>query len=211
MKKVALSLLLVGALYAGTTHTGKVLETLNSGGYSYMKVQDGKKSYWIAMTQRAVKAGDTIHYSEQGWMKNFHSKTLNRTFATILFAGDTTKTTKVQLQTMKPDIMHSKYQTKGTKSLAELFKYRKEYTNTKVTVRGKVTKVSEAIMGKNWVHIEDGSRFANMDNLVFTTTKNPPKVGDIIYAKGVAVADKDFGYGYFYPLIIEKATFSNKN
>ncbi|HFB53412.1 MAG TPA: hypothetical protein ENJ67_01655 [Sulfurimonas autotrophica] len=211
MKKIALTLLLAIGLYAATTHSAKVLETMNSGGYSYIKVQDKNQKYWIAMTQRAVKVGDTIRYSEQGWMQNFHSKTLNHTFDKILFAADVNAPQQVQHKKTPSDIIHSKYQEKSTQSIAELFKERAKYANTKVTVKGKVTKVSEAIMGLNWVHIEDGSRYKGMDDLVFTTKENPPKVGDIVYAKGVAVKDKDFGYGYFYPLIIQEATFSSKN
>ena len=210
MKKIALILLLAIGLYAATIHSAKVLQTMNSGGYTYMQVQDKNQKYWVAMTQRDVKAGDTIRYLEQGWMPNFHSKTLNRTFDKILFAADITAKKAPKKQT-KPDIMHSKYQEKGTQNIAELFKERAKYANTKVTVKGKVTKVSQAIMKLNWVHIEDGSRYKGMDDLVFTTTQNPPKVGDIVYAKGVAVKDKDFGYGYFYPLIIQEATFSLKN
>jgi len=174
-----------------------------------MKVQDGKKSYWIAMTQRAVKPGDTINYSEQGWMKNFHSKTLNRTFDTILFAGDTTSTKQQpQIQETKPDIMDSKYKTDKSVTIAQLFKERSKYANAKVTVRGKVTKVSEAIMGLNWVHIQDGSRFKGMNDLVFTTKTAAPKLGDVVNAEGKVVIDKDFGYGYFYPIIIQEASFS---
>jgi len=210
MKKTLLTLLLSVGLYAATIHNAKVLQTMNSGGYTYMKVQDKNQKYWVAITQRDVKAGDIIRYSEQGWMPNFHSKTLNRTFDKILFAADVTAH-KAPKKEIKPDIMHSQYQEKGTQNIAELFKERTKYADTKVTVKGKVTKVSQAIMRLNWVHIEDGSRYKGMDDLVFTTTQNPPKVGDIVYAKGVAVKDKDFGYGYFYPLIIQKATFSSEN
>jgi len=209
MKKIALSLILGLSLYAGTVHQAKVQETLNSGGYTYMKVKDGNNIYWIAMTQRNTKVGDTIKYDEQGWMKNFHSKTLNRTFDNILFAGEVTTQTQAQkLQDIKPNIMSSKYQTKGTITIAELFKNRDAYVGKVVTVRAKVTKVSEQIMKLNWIHVEDGSRFSNMDDLVFTSSNAVPKVGDIVYAKGTVVKDKDFGYGYFYPLIIQKASFS---
>lgn len=209
MKKIALSLLLGLSLYASQVHQATVQETKNSGGYTYMKVKDGSKSYWIAMTQRDVKVGDTIKYNEQGWMKNFHSKTLNHTFDNILFAGDVNSQTQAQrIENIKPNIMNSKYKTKGTLTIAELFKNRDAYVGKTITVRAKVTKVSEQIMKLNWIHLEDGSRFSNMDDLVFTSTQTPPKVGDIVYAKGTVVKDKDFGYGYFYPLIIQEATFS---
>jgi hypothetical protein len=103
--------------------------------------------------------------------------------------------------------MQSKYKTKDTLTIAELFKNRDAYVGKKVTLRAKVTKVSRQIMKRNWIHLEDGSRFMNMDDLVFTSTQTPPKVGDIVYATGTVVKDKDFGYGYFYPLIVENATF----
>jgi hypothetical protein len=210
MKKLALSLLVCASLYASTTHTAKVLETMNSGGYTYIKVQDGKDSYWVAMTQRDVKPGDTINYSEQGWMQKFHSKTLNRTFDKILFAADATAAPQQQMQTMKPNVMNSKYEQDGSVSIAKLFKYRDKYADSKVKVIGKVTKVSKQIMGKNWVHIQDGSSFMGKDDLVFTTKEKAPKVGSVVVATGVAKKDVDFGYGYFYPLIIQEATFSSK-
>jgi hypothetical protein len=209
MKKIALSLILGLSLYASTVHQATVQETLNSGGYTYMKVKDGNDIYWIAMTQRPVHVGDTIKYNEQGWMQNFHSKTLNRDFDKILFAGDVSSQTQAQkIQNIKPNIMTSKYKEANTITIAELFKNRDAYVGKRVTVKGKVTKVSENIMKLNWIHIQDGSRFSNMDDLVFTSSRPAPKVGDIVYAKGTVVKDKDFGYGYFYPLIIQDATFS---
>jgi len=207
MKKIILLALLSMALIASTSYTAKVLETLQSGGYTYMKVQEGTHSYWIAMTQRAVKVGDTIHYSEQGWMKNFHSKTLNRTFESILFAGDVQKSATQKLQKMKPNVMTSSYKEKNTLTIAELFKNRDKYVGKTVTLKGKVTKTSNAIMKLNWIHIEDGSNFSNMNDLVFTSTQTTPKVGTVVYATGTLIKDKDFGYGYFYPVIIQNATF----
>jgi len=207
MKKTLLSLLFSATLFAATQHTATVLETMSSGGYTYMKVQDGTKNYWIAMTQRAVKKGDSISYSEQGWMQNFHSKTLNKTFDSILFAANAEQKSAEILKKMKPSQMHSELQEKGTLSIAELFANRDKYVNKTVTVKGKVTKTSSGIMKLNWVHLQDGSNFQNMNDLVFTSTQTPPRVGDIIYATGKLIKDKDFGYGYFYPVIIQESSF----
>jgi len=207
MKKIILLVLLSLTLVASSSYTAKVLETLQSGGYTYMKVKEGKNTYWIAMTQRDVKVGDTINYSEQGWMKNFHSKTLNRTFKDILFAGDVAKDTQKKQITKKVTVMDSSYKENSTLTVADLFKNRDKYVGKVVTVRGKVTKVSNAIMKLNWIHIQDGSNFSNMDDLVFTSTQTAPKVGTVVYAKGTLIKDKDFGYGYFYPVIIQNSTF----
>jgi hypothetical protein len=76
-----------------------------------------------------------------------------------------------------------------------------------VVVRGKVVKVSKGIMGKNWVHLRDGSGDPGKgtNNLVFTT-QDVPKVGDVVTAKGTLYKDKDFGAGYKYQVIVEEAT-----
>jgi hypothetical protein len=76
-----------------------------------------------------------------------------------------------------------------------------------VVVRGKVVKVSKGIMGKNWVHLRDGSGDPGKgtNNLV-VTTKDAPKVGDVVTAKGTLYKDKDFGSGYKYQVIVEEAT-----
>ena len=76
-----------------------------------------------------------------------------------------------------------------------------------VIVRGKVVKVSRGIMGKNWVHLRDGSGDSGKgtNNLV-VTTQDVPKVGDVVTAKGILYKDKDFGAGYKYKVIVEEAT-----
>jgi hypothetical protein len=76
-----------------------------------------------------------------------------------------------------------------------------------VVVRGNVVKVSKGIMGKNWVHLHDGSGDPEKgtNNLV-VTTQDLPKVGDVVTAKGTLYKDKDFGAGYKYRVIVEMAT-----
>jgi len=209
MKKIVLLFFLVTGLFAAV-HSAKVLETINSGGYTYIKVQEGSDKYWIAMTQREVKKGDSIKYNEQGWMQQFYSKTLNRTFEKILFASDVTRPTTAVKSVIKADVMRSKYQQKGTITIAELFAHRERYTGKKVRVRGVITKVSSQIMKRNWVHLQDGSSFNAQDDLVFTSSNTTPVKGSVVIAEGIVVIDKDFGYGYFYPVIVEEAHFSVK-
>ena len=206
MKKIALLLFLVTGLFA-TVHSAKVIEAINSGGYTYIKVQEGSEQYWIAMTQRGVKKGESIKYNEQGWMQQFHSKTLNRTFDKILFASDVTTSTTAVKTVAKPDVMSSQYQQKGTITIAELFAHREYYVGKQVRIRGVVTKTSVQIMKRNWIHLQDDSRFKGQDDLVFTTNDTAPIKGSIVTAEGTVVIDKDFGYGYFYPVIIENARF----
>jgi len=76
-----------------------------------------------------------------------------------------------------------------------------------VVVRGKVVKVSKGIMGKNWVHLRDGSGDPDKGtNDLVVTTQDDPKIGDVVTAKGTLSKDKDLGSGYKYKVIVEKAT-----
>jgi glutamate-1-semialdehyde aminotransferase len=74
------------------------------------------------------------------------------------------------------------------------------------TGRGKVVKFSGGIMGRNWIHLRDGSGSATdkTNDLVVTTTEQA-KVGDVVTAKGVVRVDKDFGAGYVYKALVEDA------
>jgi len=98
---------------------------------------------------------------------------------------------------------------KGTNAytVSEAYEKAGELDKKTVVVRGKVVKVSKGIMGKNWVHLRDGSgdEATGTNNLV-VTTQDVPKAGDVVTAKGTLYKDKDFGAGYKYRVIVEKAT-----
>ena len=67
--------------------SGKVVESMDSGGYTYVNIEkDGKKT-WVAVTQMKVMVGQNISFQPGMVMRNFTSKTLNRTFETIVFSG----------------------------------------------------------------------------------------------------------------------------
>jgi len=78
--------------------------------------------------------------------------------------------------------------------------------NKDVVVRGKVVKFLGGIMGKNWMHLQDGTGSAEKgDNDITVTTDEKVSVGDVVTVKGTLAADKDFGAGYRYEVIIENA------
>jgi hypothetical protein len=72
------------------THKGKVISTLNSSGYTYVEFEENGKKLWAATSQFKVSVGDIIEFSKAAPMENFHSKTLNKTFAVIFFANSIT-------------------------------------------------------------------------------------------------------------------------
>lgn len=80
-----------------------------------------------------------------------------------------------------------------------------------ISAQGKVVKVNNGIMGRNFVHVQDGSGDASKgtNNLV-VTSKQTANVGDQVTVSGVVVLNRDFGMGYSYPLLIEEATITPK-
>ncbi|MGI2259436.1 NrfJ [Shewanella sp. GXUN23E] len=94
LKLVASAALALSASLAwaqGGIHQGTVLDTMNSGGYTYVQIQEGDKQLWAAGPQVELQKGDKVSVISAGWMKDFHSKTLNRTFADLLFVSKITK------------------------------------------------------------------------------------------------------------------------
>jgi hypothetical protein len=92
-------------------------------------------------------------------------------------------------------------------TVSEIYEKAGKLDKKTVSVRGKVVKVSKGIMGKNWVHLQDGSGDSGKgtNNLV-VTSQDVPKVGDVVTARGTLYKDKDFGAGYLYKVIVEEAT-----
>jgi len=70
----------------GAGHKGKVLETMDSGGYTYVQVDENGQKLWVAVMQTKVKVGDSVEFPDSPPMVNFQSKTLKRTFEKIIFA-----------------------------------------------------------------------------------------------------------------------------
>lgn len=92
-------------------------------------------------------------------------------------------------------------------NVAETFENAPKLDGKSVSVRGKVVRMSKGIMGKNWVHLQDGSGDAGKKtNDLVVTTQDTPAVGDVVTAKGTLHKDKDFGSGYKYTVIVEEAT-----
>jgi hypothetical protein len=61
-------------------------------------------------------------------------------------------------------------------------------------------------MGKNWIHLQDGSGDPRKKthNLV-VTSQAVPVIGEVVTARGTLYKNKDFGGGYKYEVIVEQA------
>ena len=93
---------------------------------------------------------------------------------------------------------------KADQTVAEIYAGQNGLLGTVVKVRGKVVKFSAQIMGKNWVHLQDGTGSAGTNDLTVTTA-DTAKVGDIVLVSGKISQNRDFGGGYRYALILEDA------
>lgn len=93
----------------------------------------------------------------------------------------------------------------GGKTIAEIYGEKDALAGTTVVVRGKVVKANPDIMGKNWLHLRDGSGEDGNADLTVTTTAALPQVGDTVVASGTVAVGQDFGMGYEYDVILENA------
>ncbi len=192
-------------------HSGKVVEKMDGSGYSFIQINENDKNYWIAVTQMDIEEGDMIYFSKFMEMRDFRSKSLDKTFTSILFVDNPSKTPITggmlasnphQGLVNKSDIIVDKIP--GGKTIAEIYKEKDDLHRKQVKVRGKVVKVNEDIMDRNWIHIQDGTADGeNFDLLI--TSKQTVNKGKVIVAEGEIVLDRDFGAGYAYAVIMENA------
>lgn len=76
------------AVSATTPNSGKVVQLLQGGGYTYAEVEQGNgETVWIAGGQIPVQVGDSVQWGDSAVMTNFASKSLARTFDRILFVN----------------------------------------------------------------------------------------------------------------------------
>lgn len=210
------------------TLSGKVLQTMNSGGYSYVYIQkkNGDK-VWVAVMETAVKVGSQMSFKGGMEMIDFESKSLKRKFDKIIFSDGVVSDTAAKGSVVEPTkakatspgskgaaaakdskISVSKATGPNASTVQDAFVNSAKLNKKQVVIRGKVVKVSAQIMGKNWIHIQDGtgSQAAGNHNLV-CTSKDMVEVGDVVTVSGILAKDKDFGGGYKYAAIVEDATF----
>lgn len=95
----------------------------------------------------------------------------------------------------------------STLSIENLYKDSAKLKGKKVSITGKVVKVNNNIMKRNFLHIQDGSGdMKTGTNDVTVTSDQTANIGDTVTVTGTVAVDTDFGFGYKYPLLIEKST-----
>lgn len=209
-------------------HEVKVQEFIQTTEYTYFNVKEGNQEYWMAAPKREnAKKGETLYYTTSWPMADWESPELGRTWDLVHFIQDLSETKPVgtgmatggsgvhtgtprnqgmmgqQQVSPQPD-MNGPAEVEGTVeeelSIHEILSNSKEYKNKLVTVSGKVIKVNNAIMSRNWVHItdEDGH-----EHDLTITTQETFEIDQDITIQGQVSIDRDFGAGYKYEVILE--------
>lgn len=93
------------------------------------------------------------------------------------------------------------------KTVAALNKDKATLAGKLVRVQGKVVKVNNGIMGRNFLHVQDGTGDQTSNDLT-VTSKQTAAVGDQVTVTGRVVLNRDFGAGYAYPLLVEEASIT---
>jgi hypothetical protein len=209
---------------------GEVLEVLDTDAFTYMRLRTAKGETWAAVSKAAVKKGEQVTIDNPTVMQNFQSKSLKRTFDTIVmgrlagapgapapamaagaphagvdmsqFHGGAGKAPEVEIGKV------AKADGANGRTVAEVYANRVALKDKPVAVRAKVVKVNAGVMGRNWVHLRDGSgSAADGSNDLLVTSKDEPKVGDLVVAKGTVKTDVNLGSGYAYKVLVEAASF----
>lgn len=198
--------------------TGKALETMDASGYTYVLLDTGTEQRWIAGPSTTVNVGDEIQTDSGMAMQQFHSTSMDRDFDAVYFvAAMRNLTSGVESaapksaadQTAAPAAAPLDVNVEPLiegENIEAVFANPDKYSGKEFSVRGTVVKYNSNIMGKNWLHLQDGSGDAGLRNSDLTvTTDSVAAVGDVVVATGNIVLDKDFGAGYQYPILMEDA------
>lgn len=192
-------------------HLVEVNEILNTEKYSYLNVTEESEKYWIAIPRKEIHLGYTYYYKGGLLKRNFESKEYNRVFKTIYLvsdvipypskAGDPELSKAVAIDEISSAPVRAT-PTEGSITLSELFSDPKKFDGKLIQVTGKCVKVNLMIMGRNWIHIQDGS--GDGLDLTITTTENV-NLDATVTLEGTISLNKDFGAGYKYDVIMEMA------
>ncbi len=196
-------------------HKVTVEEVLHAAGYTYLLVSEGRKEQWLAIPQMDVDPGTTYYYQGGLKMTEFKSRELDRVFESVIFLEQISLEPPSPLESGSVSMDHSstipvekldisvEVANDGI-TIAELISGKKSYKGKIVRIRGQVTKYNADIMDKNWIHLQDGTEHDGQFDLTITSDITV-KTGEVLTFEGKIALDKDFGFGYFYEIIMEEA------
>lgn len=198
----------------GDMHKVVVEDFLHTEKYTYMDVSENGQRFWIAAPRKDVEKGATYYYVGGLKKTNFKSQEYDRVFETIYLVSDVTKmeagggsgsaVDRALAQQQQPGLapVNTTPAPTGVVKLSDLFANPSKYVGQAIRVKGNCVKINKMIMGRNWVHLDDGS--VSGKDLTITTMADVP-VGSTVTMVGMIVLNKDFGAGYKYEVLMEEA------
>jgi hypothetical protein len=205
------------------TVTGEVLETIDAASYTYVRLKTDKGELWAATGKTTVKVGERVTVPLETEMRDFHSPSLKRSFPLIYFVSQIGREGQEAApppmavghgqggmppagHPAAPPTVKPMPPPPGGSSIADVWANRAALAGKTVTVNGTVVKFNGGILGRNWLHLQDGSgKAADGTHDITVTTDAAVKVGDVVTATGKVAVDKDLGSGYAYKVLIEEA------
>lgn len=211
------------AAAAATPLTGEVLEAREADPYVYLRLKTADGETWAAVNKIAIKPGAKVTIDNPLVMRDFESKALKKTFATIVFgavADPNAPSRPTAAPMFRPDagkhgatpvaatpVKVAKASGADARTVAEVVLGKDKLKDKPVTVRAQVVKVTSGVMGKNWLHVQDGSGSpGDRTNDILVTSKAAVAVGDVVSVKGTVRTEVKLGSGYNYPVLIEDAS-----
>jgi hypothetical protein len=202
---------------SGDVLSGPVLEHLAAAPYLYLRIKTSKGEVWAAVPEAKIEDGTQVTVFNPMRMTNFESASLKRTFEEVYFgtlvppaagatgpAGDP----HASVQSAAPVDVGQVEKAAGpdARTIAEVWAQKASLAGKSVTVRGVVVKYNPGVMGKNWIHLQDGSGDAKLGtNDITVTSADEAAKGETVVIHGAVATNRDFGAGYIYPIIVEAA------
>lgn len=201
---------------------GDVRETFDVAEYTYLRLATPSGETWAAVSKTPVNLGSRVRIDGATRMENFASPTLKRTFPEIYFG--TLAKSDGSLPPGHPVIapQSSPHAPTGVSAapelrlvkvprapgpaghtIAELYAQQGGLKDRRVRVRGQVTKVTAGVLGKNFIHLRDGS---DAEHDLVVTTQAQTQIGELITLEGSLRLNVDLGIGYKFALLLEDAS-----
>jgi hypothetical protein len=200
---------------------GTVLESKDVESYTYLRLKTKDGETWAAVAKVPVKTGTEVTIENATVMNDFESKTLKKKFDQIVFGSIAVPGASVAAagsDMAAPhagvgktadvgDVKVAKAAGPDARTVAEIVTTKADLKDKEVVVRGKVVRFTPEVLGKNWIHLRDGSgSAADGSNDILVSTKDEAAIGDVVLVKGIVHTDRDLGSGYSYKVLIEEAT-----
>jgi hypothetical protein len=196
-----------------------------TGTVTDMKLDVEGREVWLATSPKLlgvpVEKGDKVEYTGGVPMSNFKSRSLDKTFESILFisqisvlnkerpavpSDDYHKHIGQEQKPLTPPKSGEIEKAEGGKTIADILSESEQLKDRKVFFKAKIMKVSRQIMKKNWYTLQDGTG-TEPENKIIAISKETAAPGDIITVTGVVKTNVDLGAGYRYEVLIDDATF----